>query len=232
MWRVAVFLVFGVGIGAAVAGQAALRCAAMTSLKNIKAQYAAAQATSQEHDRLLLKLSEVEDSARLYAYLKHPWPRTQLLATILKPMPPEVLFTKLQITRETPPVPRRLNSSPMLTNKSEQDEQDSLSGVQRDLSDIQAERSKTRCVIYLSGYTTDLVALHQYLRLLGETTLITKAELSSLTSAKQSGLSGSTQFGLRLEVLPGYGNPGGPHETNSEAGETALTAKLTQETSP
>lgn len=224
VWRLTVLLVFSMGVGATATGQLALRGSATARLQAIKLQHSNAQATSELQERLHSQLSSVEDSARLYAYLQHPWPRTQLLTTVVEILPPEISLNELRIVRETPPNVKRLRPSRRGGSQEEQDAKDRLPAVQQDLQQLQEERKSTRCVVYLKGFTSQLASLHAYQAKLSESTLITKVELISLESAKSESQSGTLQFGLRLVVLPGYGNPSGPVGADNDKPVTASNA--------
>ena len=46
------------------------------------------------------RLGSVKAGAELYTYLRHPWPRTQLLSALLRPLPEEITFLQVQIFRQ------------------------------------------------------------------------------------------------------------------------------------
>ena len=46
------------------------------------------------------QLDQARACAELYTYLRHPWPRTQLLTAMLGPLPEEITLQRVQILRE------------------------------------------------------------------------------------------------------------------------------------
>src|SRR5581483_9783167 len=86
-WRMAVLAMFAALVGLAVFGQYGIRLHAQGEIETLLPQYHAALAEMQ-------RLAKTEDAVRpnraqaeLLTYLRHPWPRTQILARIMAPLP-------------------------------------------------------------------------------------------------------------------------------------------------
>jgi len=219
-WRVAVVTAFAVLLMAAVFGQRDRKRRAETELAAIVPQYDLAVGQNRRLAEIWTQLDAARNTAELLTYLRHPWPRTQLLAALLAPLPEGISLEELRITHETPQgraVPER---RPRAENALEGGQLNTLPPAARDLTRLREEFDKTKTVVLISGTTSDTAALHRYLGELGGTSLFSRAELDSLQSAGNQP-AGTLQFRATLVVRPGYGQPGGP--TGSKKGAFAQT---------
>jgi Tfp pilus assembly protein PilN len=207
--RIVAIAGIGALIVAAAFGQRYQRRQADDEMATVAPVYDTAVAQQQQLDGLQSQLQTARAAAELYAYLRHPWPRTQLLAALLGPLPAEIGLDQVQIVRETAPaVPvANVEGSPAGNRPNAETDLAKLLPAQRDLRQLRDELDKMRTVIHLSGTTSDTGQLHGYLHALGRSDLFAKAELDSLESAEGSGAS---RFRATLVVRPGYGQPGGP----------------------
>ena len=157
------------------------------------------------------ELMEARACAELYTYLRHPWPRTQLIAALLGPLPDEIAFLEVRIFRDIPK-----GSSPAartaLESEAEKKARESLPPARRDLEYIRGRVDSAQTVVVLSGTATDSAALHRYLNTLDDIDLFDKAELDSLSGDEEENHDISVHFRAMLAVRPGYGQPGGPAE--------------------
>jgi Tfp pilus assembly protein PilN len=152
---------------------------------------------------------EVEQSrqfAKLYAYLKFPWPRTQMLANIAKDLPPQVTLRELTIVEETTKsVARRGVTAVGVTSQSAA----SNPPAEADLALLRSQQDQSRTEIQISGTTTNSGALHLFVMALNGTPLFESAKLHSLEAVAGS-RQPKSNFYIRLTVRPGYGQSGGP----------------------
>src|SRR5258706_14981392 len=79
LWWAGVAVLFSLAIGGTAATQWLFRRAIATQIAMVEPQYAAALQQDAQSAALQVKLAEAEELAGLYLYLRHPWPRTQLL---------------------------------------------------------------------------------------------------------------------------------------------------------
>jgi len=208
-WRVAVVAAFAVLLVAAVFSQRDRKRQAEKELAAIVPQYDLAVRQNRRLAEIWTQLDTARNTAELFTYLRHPWPRTQLLAALLAPLPEGISIEELRITRETPQgraVPER---RPRAENALEGEQLNALPPAVRDLTRLREEFDKTKTVVLISGTTRDTAALHRYLGELGGATLFSRAELDSLASAENQP-AGTLQYRATLLVRPGYGQPGGP----------------------
>ena len=156
------------------------------------------------------QLRRAKDEANVYAYLRHPWPKTQLLAAVLKSVPTEVRIEQLGIVREAivTATPAGLPETRPRSNATPED-QTKLSPDERDLRRLRAEYDKLRTVIHLSGSTSDSASLHAYFAELGRLPLFAKAEIESLETTEIRGAA-TVRFRATVCVRNGYGQAGGP----------------------
>lgn len=215
LWRLAVFALFGAGIGVTALGQYSFRRAARQQLAAIDEQHSLARAKTEQFTALHQQLKEAQATTQLYAWLQHPWPRTQILAGVSAKLPETVTLSELRLTRETPPAERSDSRRSRRGNgASDEEAQANLAPAVRDLQKLREEYDSAKVVVEVSGLTSDIAALHLYVAQLCEAPLFMKCELASLEAVGdanyQSPTAFQSKFKLRLVVRPGYGQPGSP----------------------
>jgi hypothetical protein len=159
------------------------------------------------------ELAAASDRAELLTYLRHPWPRTQLLAAVIEPMPESIKLSELTIGR---PEEEEANAGLPSQNTRQTAGGESaaaktnvtLSPTQADLKQLRLEFDARTTVVQMAGETTDVSELHEYLGQIALHKLILKAELRSIESGGRDSL--ATLFRARIELRPGYGQPNGP----------------------
>ncbi len=224
-WRgIVVTLVVG-AIAAAGAAQLAFRCQAERELSELKERYIAAQAQTQKLAETQRRLKKADDNANLYAYLQHPWPKTQVLGAVVEKLPSGVTLRELRIVQEEPHVGNNhpasqntLKAAKKLTAAEEAAQLAGLSPAARDLRRLRETCDHRDTIVLLTGTADDAEAIQQYLQQLSHEQLFVKVEWGPIerdensandkdsVEAKQSG----SKFTARLIVRPGYGQPGGP----------------------
>ncbi len=211
-WRVAVIAVFVAVLAAASLSQTYGMRQVKAELSLLEPTYQTAQQQNQALQKVQAELKNTRDVAELYTYLQHPWPRTQLLAALLRPLPPQITLEQLQITRETlrnPNVKQPKTASALARRReSEKDLTQAPLAVQ-DLKSMRAQFDTMQTVIHLKGISTEASALHKYLGQLGKLDLMQKAELDS-SQVLEGEQGGVIQFEATLFVRPGYGHAKGP----------------------
>jgi hypothetical protein len=155
--------------------------------------------------------------AELYTYLRHPWPRTQLLSALVTPLPEPVTLQQIQIMREAKTAGAGAATPPPPTDrKAEEDRLKGLAPAARDRLTLAGRLDPLQTVVLLTGTATDVAALHRYIGDLDATRIFDKAELDFLSSAENSKAGEAIQFRAVLVVEPGYGQPGGPTEAEKK----------------
>jgi hypothetical protein len=148
--------------------------------------------------------------ANLYTYLRHPWPRTQLLSALVTPLPDTITLQQVQILREMPTAGKSTESRPVVDKKAEEDKLKLLTPANRDLSTLAARLDQLQTVVVLTGTATEIPALHSYIGHLDATEIFDKAELDCFNAVDNNKSATVLQFRAVLAVQPGYGQTGGP----------------------
>jgi hypothetical protein len=152
------------------------------------------------------QLAGLRSQAELIVYLRHPWPRTQLLAAVLGPLPEEVALDSIRIARDKAGVgAAALRARPTPTDGTAPD---GRPPAERDLALLREELDAAETIVALEGETSNTLALHAYLGALGRCDLFGRAELVSIEESE--GAAGVFRFSARLAARPGYGQPNGP----------------------
>jgi hypothetical protein len=205
VWWCLVVLLFGGTIGSAIAAQVWLRVSLKRQLALVEDTFLASQSQVHELATLQSQISVSSQYASLFTYLQHPWPRTQLLAQIVQPLPAQVRLTQIHIRdeelpRETPQAgPQHRGPDPDATAK--------LAPPEDDLAHLQQEMDRKQTVIELQGYTPTEAHLHEYVGALSSSTLVASVHIKTL-EADPDQKHQRTRFILRLIVQPGYGQRG------------------------
>lgn len=214
-WRIIVAAGFVLLLAAAAFTQHRREQATAEQLQRIMPQYELAVRQRSQLAELQARLQQVRARAELITYLRHTWPRTQLLAALLQPLPDEVTFRQLQVLRRDPPqrVADERRSRP--GRKADDRPNEKLPPATRDLKRLRQQCDRAQTVVLLSGTTVESAALHDYLGKLHNAKLFSKAELDSIESP-EDGQGVAQQFGATLVVRPGYGQPDGPQNPAEE----------------
>jgi hypothetical protein len=208
-WRVFVVAAFLALLAAGVFAQQQRRRTAQSALAAILPSHEEASREKSRLAEIRLTLLAVEAEAELRTYLRHPWPRTRILAAVLTPLPKAITLQQVQMARETPQGVALVDARPHGDKKAEEEKLAKLPPAHRDLKRLRDEYDRQQTLVRLVGTTEDNVALYRYLRELGECNLFAKVELQNI--GRLEGAQGATlRFGATLIVRPGYGQPGGP----------------------
>jgi hypothetical protein len=148
--------------------------------------------------------------ANLYTYLRHPWPRSQLLSALVAPLPKMITLQQVQIIREMPAGGSAMPSQPPLDKKAEEEKLKLLTPADRDLSKLAGRLDPLHTVVILTGTATEIPALHTYIGKLDAMEIFNKAELDCFNAVDNSQSGAVLQFRAVLAVQPGYGQSGGP----------------------
>ncbi len=207
------------------------RLALESEMQLVDQQHAAAQARVDRLTELQRQLVERTARAELITLLRHPWPRSQVLAAVVEPLPQAIRLDEIRLAQETN-LQRPSPSDRAAPTKKKTDEQpEALDPAKQDLKTLRAEQQDKVLVVLLGGETSDVAALHFYLARLAKHRLIAKAELRSLERA--NGQDTKSAFRARLLVRTPYGWPGGPTPGAEPAtGKLAAHNATQQEVAP
>jgi Tfp pilus assembly protein PilN len=214
-WQAIVVSAMVVLVAVAAVGQYRELGSLRAELARIEPQYEQTVAMSNHLSLLQEELKHARAEAALLTYLRHPWPRTQLLRALLEPLPDAIVLTELEISNELPAVPGTRQRS-RLQPDDDSKATATIAPAERDLADLRQRSDFVHTVLRVSGATNDSAALHRYLGSLARSSLFRKAELESIESTENQDGRG-VRFRATVVVRPGYGQPGGPTGPKNEA---------------
>jgi hypothetical protein len=182
------------------------------NLAAANAQRAVVTAQAARLAALQAELKQAQARAGLIAYLKHPWPRTQIVAAIVQPLLEGLALGELRVQRlEATPVMNRSSPTRSRAASPTDAKADTRSPVERDLERIREACDATSVVVTLKGTANDVSLVHMYLGALGKDRLFSRVDLMNVDSQEAQRQAGrGCRFTARLVVRPGYGQPSGP----------------------
>ncbi|MEQ8789397.1 MAG: PilN domain-containing protein [Pirellulaceae bacterium] len=219
LWRVLVVAAFGAAVGATAIGQYWLKQSVASQVQQVEQRHAVAQAKNEQFIALQRELQDRRAAAQLFAYLKHPWPRTQILAVLAATLPADVTLNELTIANEVVAGdPRGEARGRARSQRDEQEADARLLPAERDLKQLRRQYDEARTVVYVVGRTGDIPALHRYVASLGDSPLFAQAELTSMEAVQETGREAS-EFHLRLVVVAAHGQAEAPLRNVAASGE-------------
>ena len=180
-------------------------------LAEVQPKHAQALARHNELKSLRQEIEQAEEIAELYAYLAHPWPRSQLLAGVIRPLPESVRLTEITIAHEALPA-----GPPVTVATSPASSPSAKSAAQTDLALLRMECDGRQTVLTVVGTATTLSELHDYVDRLGKSPPIAAAHIMGVETSTASA-AGESRFHLHVAVRPGYGQQGGPTLVTAQA---------------
>jgi hypothetical protein len=201
LWWGIVVVIFGSAIGVAATAQAWLKHNLVRQLDDLAPQYAAAQAQVQELSSLQADINRAGHEASLYTFLDSSWPRTQLLAELVRPLSTAIRLTQIHLAEEDQ-ARSAIQAGPR-NLKAEEEAAAKATPSERDLTKLQDENDRRQTAIEIDGHTADVAGLHRYVEDINRSPLIASANIKSLEAASAN-QQGRTRFTLRVIVRPGY----------------------------
>ncbi len=183
--------------------------------------YEETKALEEQGHNLKKMLLTTRSDAGLYAYLRHPWPRTQILAAVVESLPDSVMLAQIQIHRESTMSTADIPTHQQRRVDKQKEDIKKLLPSQRDIKQLRKVYDTGDTIVSIEGMTTHVGSLHRYLGGLEKSRLIEKAELSSIESLENSDQTDVSQFSARLVVRPGYGQQGG--EATADVAQVSLS---------
>lgn len=234
-WWGVVVLVFGTVILSTASVQWTWRRGVERQLDLVEVKYSVAKQRDQELARLQKQIQSASESAGLYTYLQHPWPRTQILATLVSTLPESVRLQELNLGEEALPVAQdEQASSGKRRTTSKESVGPKQSPAQQDLARLKQQCDAQQTVLDVTGMAEDVQQLHAYVSSLGKSPLIAAAQLKSLeaVSSKEDDAvdpvaapsATQTRFQLHLVIRQGYGQTNGPQPKAAAAGSGKTAA--------
>ena len=213
-WRGVVLAAFSALLAAGWLGQLEIRRVVEAQLDAVRAQYDHITEQGQKLAALQAELREARAEAELYTYLRHPWPRTQLLAAIAAPLTDAITLRKLVVRQEeasgTPVAPpATIALSPAGATSDAKSAEAALPAAERTLKKLRAAFDEAPLTVTLEGVGRDSASLHVYLGKLAESDWFSAVDLRSVERL-EADRPAALRFVARLVVRPGYGHPSRP----------------------
>ncbi len=210
-WRLAVVLGFLLLLGGVSLGQYRCRQDALRRLDLITPPYQTVVAQTERLDRASAQLQPARFDAQLITYLRHPWPRTRILAAVISVLPDDATLDQLQITYDTQPGRSLWERGRRLAGRvpGGQEKQPALAPAAEDLQRLRQRYDEQETVVLISGTVLRSVSAYRYLEQLGKSGLFVEAPPPSVQSVSTDDGTAFT-FEATLTVRPGIGQPGGP----------------------
>jgi hypothetical protein len=203
VWWCLVVVLFSGAIGSSIVAQVWLRISMQRQLAIAEEAFLTSQAQVKELATLQSQIAKAAHEASLFTYLQHPWPRTQLLAQVVRPLPGSIRLTQIHIREED--LPRQTPQAG--PQQREAQAAAKLHPPEEDLARLQQEADAKHTIVEIQGVTPNVSDLHEFVAELNDSSLIASAHIKSL-EAEQVQQQARTRFTLRLIVQPGYGQRG------------------------
>jgi hypothetical protein len=213
-WRFAVTMLF-VGVFAAMAlGLQSVHRQVRKHAASVEARLMSAKTRLAAVRQKSSELTTLDEYAGLVTFLRHPWPRSRIVAGVLAGLPSTITVEKLRIYAVDRPKPPQGEVSAAADGSAPP-----APSVSTDLADLRAQVEAYDVVVQIDGVSRDLPGLHLYLQSLLANELFVKAEPTSIEALSRDGepaqsgsqvASGTAKFTAHVTVVPGWGCPGGP----------------------
>jgi Tfp pilus assembly protein PilN len=202
-------VLFGLAIAGAASGQWYFRSSLAAQLKVVEPRYAISQSRKAEIEQLQIGKKVTQELAALYFYLKHPWPRTQLLAAVAQPMPSSIRLTDLLLVEQADTAMAARGPDGDTNHLTAEAEKGAKPTAKSVLAELRREHDRQQTILELSGEAMVAKELHEYVDSLAKSPLFASASLNGLESGGEA-KNGVASFHIRIVVRPGYGQPGTP----------------------
>lgn len=212
--------------GGVVVATGSLQWLSVLKIKHELARLETQVATFRQLDQQLLDIetraASISHSANLYTFLKHPWPRTQILAAVVQPLPKEIELTSIRISESLIAKAQK----PVPTPEAGAEAPPPVHPAVADLQQLHNAQEAQRVVVMIEGTAQEVEHLHNYLDALGRHALVAEARLNSMETRKFDSYS-LVVFQVQLTIKSGHGlsdGPTGPLSPTVAAPETAAAA--------
>ena len=158
------------------------------------------------------KLEQANATAGMLTFLRHPWPKSQMLTEVLSPLPEAITLERIEfvpVTVQANPTGQMAVAPP---NPQAAEAPQKLPAIE-DLETLRKQAESTVQEIRIWGQTSDHAALHSYLTALGASKLLLNPQLESV-----DGVQGEDETAIRftahVTVRPSHGvEPDAPAES-------------------
>ncbi|MCH2126514.1 MAG: hypothetical protein MK165_17115 [Pirellulaceae bacterium] len=189
-WRLLVLCLFGISLSVTAYRQSRLEHNLRIKVGEIDTAYQQALVAKRSLDDLQLCLNEEEDCARVYAFLKKYWPKTQIVAAMVADIPDTIKLDELQLYEMR-------GHDVDFQAAALSDEENRERGIQVTLERLTNRASQSNLHIRVDGITTNVHELHDFIKALNRQRLLADCELASLNSVTDSLQKGISRFSIK-----------------------------------
>ena len=207
VWWGIVVLIFGAAIGSTASAQYLLKRSIERQYEELGPEFIAAQEQVKRLAQAQVENRTAGQWAALITYLEQPWPRSQLVAEAIRPLPPAISLTELILAEEEFGRPATEQAGPRRRAQGADAKAKPLAPAVADFEALRKTHDFKRPVIEISGTVHDVSLLHEYVAVLGRSPLVAQARIKSLESASTTVLAQPTSFTVRLVFRASHGQP-------------------------
>jgi hypothetical protein len=168
---------------------------AQATRETLRKELQQAELLREQFEKTESELAQASDTARLYVWLRHTRPRSQLLKLAAETLPAAMTLTELRFTTETARVVEE--SLPVRTRETAEPSEPSAADV---LTQLRAERARQSVVLIIAGETADSTFVHEYAESLGRSPLLMGVQLESVEQVRR-GDAGTGRIAFRLRAM-------------------------------
>ncbi len=207
VWWGIVVLIFGAAIGSTATAQYLLKRSIERQYDELGPEFVAAQEQVKRLAQAQAENRTAGQWAALITYLEQPWPRSQLVAEAIRPLPPAISLTELIVGEEDLAKTVAVEAGPRRRGQNADAKAKPLAPAVADFEALRKTHDFKRPVIEISGTVHDVSLVHEYVAVLGRSPLVAQARIKSLESAATTVLAQPTSFTVRLIFRASHGQP-------------------------
>ena len=156
IWWGIVVLIFSAAIGSTAGAQYLLKQSVQKQFDDLQPQYIAAQGQVKKLAQAQADTRTAGQWAGLITYLEQPWPRSQLVAEVIRPLPKTIRLTELIVAEEEFVRPTQEEPGPRRRNRPADQQSTKLAPALADLEELRKSHDNKRPVIEISGTVHDV----------------------------------------------------------------------------
>jgi hypothetical protein len=217
VWWGIVVLIFGAAIASTATAQYLLKRSIQRQYDDLAPEFVAAQEQVKRLGQAQAENRTAGQWAALITYLEQPWPRSQLVAEAIRPLPPDIRLTELIVGEEDLARPATEETGPRRRGPAANAHAKPLAPAVADFEELRKAHDFKRPVIEITGTVHDVSLVHEYVDVLGRSPLVGQARIKSLESAATTVLEQPTSFTVRLVFRASHGQPEADPATGADA---------------
>ncbi|RCS42094.1 hypothetical protein DTL42_19895 [Bremerella cremea] len=170
-----------------------------SQLANLKVQHKRIDLLAQQVEQTRAEVAQKRHYARLQTFLEYPYPRSQILAVLLNPLPGDITIKRIELTH-----------SQVVGNSTRQKSEKGNGQVppgdpmQIDLAQLIDENKTRQCTVELEGTTDNTSLLYTFLATLHESKLIESAKIESIDPQLDSDGREFSNFTAHVQIRRGH----------------------------